>query len=88
MPSTSTHPHSQIVPAYQGNILLLGINEGPNFVALHALTREVMEWAVLIFLTDFADFSEQLNDSVFGHASQEINDSYFNPPIRLSIPSL
>src|SRR6266699_4817109 len=51
------------------NILVLGVTELPNLIALDVLASEIAHRLILIFRTRFAQISEQLLNGVHRYAS-------------------
>jgi hypothetical protein len=49
-------------------ILLLGVNERPNLIALNVFARQIAKRFVLILRAGAAKIAEQLNDSILGNA--------------------
>lgn len=65
---TSKRPRSQAVPFALGNVLLLGIAKGPDFIALEPLTGQVPQGLVLVGHAGSPNMGQELNHGVFSHA--------------------
>src|SRR6266511_2372437 len=62
-------PHvASLSTLLQRDVLLLGVNERPNLVALNPLARQVAHAAVLLNGADRPQVYEELDDRVLGYA--------------------
>ena len=66
-------PHvavAEFAVVFGGHVLCLGVAEGPDFVALEALTRQVPQGHVLVVRAGRTQVHQQLRDRVLGGAGQ------------------
>lgn len=52
-----------------GDVFGLGMAKGPDFIALKALARQVLQRLILIVRAGFPDFGQQFHHGILGYAS-------------------
>lgn len=62
-------PISKLPAKFLRNVLLLGIAERPDFIALNPLARQIDQHAPLVSLAGIANLRQELEHGVKGHCA-------------------
>ncbi len=61
---------AKFVSQFLGDVLFLGVTEGPDSIDLDTLTGQVAHDKVMVFLTGFPNIHQQLRDGVLGGSGE------------------